>query len=260
MENIRALILDMDGVLWRGSQPIGDLPSVFSTIRSKGLAVALATNNATLSVPDYLDKLDRFGVQLAAHQIVTSGLATAIYLQQRFPQGGPVYVIGEPALKETLRQAGFFPQEEGDVPLAVVVGKASEFNYDRLNQAMQYILGGALFIGTNPDKTYPMPGGKLVPGAGAVVAAVEAASGVEPMIIGKPSANLYRAALEVLGTPAHQTLVVGDRIETDIVGGQALGCPTALVLSGVTGEAQARAWNPPPDLITADLGQVVESL
>ncbi len=265
MDSIKALILDMDGVLWRGSQPIGDLPTIFAEIRRKGLGVALATNNATHSVADYLAKLAGFGVQLGAQQIVTSGLATAHFLKDRFPHGGAVFVIGEAALKAAIKQAGFTLLDAGDNPAhttpdAVVVGKDESFTYHSLNQAMQFIRAGALFVATNPDKTFPMPAGRQLPGAGAMVAAVEAAAGIAPMVIGKPAAHLYRAALDILGVPARSTLVVGDRIETDIVGGQALGCPTALVLSGVTTAVQAHEHTPPPHCIAQDLAQVVSEL
>ncbi len=236
---IRALILDMDGVVWRGDQPLGDLPALFAALRQHKLSVVMATNNATLTIQQYLDKFLRFGVTLEPWQIVNSPQATVEYLAQRFPQGGPVYVIGEDGLRQTLAARGFsliVPQASAafqagasagalqagpEQPLAVVVGMDRSVDYDRLSLATQYIRRGALFVGTNPDRTFPQPFG-LVPGAGAILAAIEAATDTAPVIVGKPNPEMYRVALARLGTQPAETLVVGDRIETDITGGQAL--------------------------------------
>lgn len=264
---IKALILDMDGVLWRGNQPLGDLPAIFRAFEQAGLKVALATNNATLSAAQYLEKLAGFGVQLQPWQIVNSSLAAAEILAQRFPHGGPVFVVGEQGLYEALMGRGFTPlnplgeplppgpQAGPENPLAVIAGMDRSANYLKLSYAVQYIRRGAVFIGTNPDRTYPMPFG-LIPGAGAILAALETASDVTPLIAGKPGPEMYRVALGRLGSAPHETLVVGDRLETDIGGAQALGCPTALVLSGVTTPEQAQAWAPPPTLIAPDLTAV----
>lgn len=257
--SITALILDMDGVLWRSEQPIGDLPDIFKKIHRRGIKVVLATNNATLTVRQYQEKLIRFGVELEQWQIVNSPQTAAHYLKQRYPQGGTVYVVGEQGLVETLEQSGYLQHQTEDVPLAVIAGMDRSLTYEKLKQASQYIRRGALFIGTNPDRTFPIPDG-LAPGAGAILAALEAATDVKPVIMGKPQPEMYQVALLRLGSQPFETLVVGDRIETDIAGGQALGCPTALVLSGVTSEDQARAWFPPPSLITQDLAHVLEYL
>lgn len=257
--SITSLILDMDGVLWRGDQPIGDLPGVFNKMQHRGLKVVLATNNATLTVSQYQEKLLRFGVVVEEWQVVNSPLTAAYYLKQRYPQGGSVYVVGEHGLVETLEQSGYPQLQTNGTPLAVIAGMDRNLTYDKLKLAMQYIRQGALFIGTNPDRTFPIPDG-LAPGAGAILAALEAATDVKPIIMGKPQPEMYRVALDRLESQASETLVVGDRIETDIAGGQALGCPTALVLSGVTSEAQALAWSPPPSLIALDLDHVIEHL
>ncbi len=264
LPTIKALILDMDGVLWRGDQPLGDLPAIFQAFEQAGLKTALATNNATQTPQQYLDKLARFGVRLERWQIVNSALAAAEMLAERFPQGGPVFVVGEQGLYDALSERGFRPlnppgavvpggaQAGPEQPVAVIAGMDRAISYPKLSLATQYIRRGALFVGSNPDRTYPLPFG-LVPGAGAILAALEAATDVAPLIAGKPGPEMYRAALRRLGTAAHETLVVGDRIETDIAGAQALGCPTALVLSGVTPPEQAYAWTPPPTLIAPDL-------
>lgn len=256
---IRSLILDMDGVLWQDNQPIGNLPAIFSQIQAKGLKVILATNNATRSVNSYLEKLQSFGVTLTPAQILTSSLATAHFLQTHYPPG-KIFVIGEAGLKEALQNAGFSNQDSAhEKTLAVVAGMDRALTYDKLRQATLLIRSGAAFIGTNPDRSFPTPDGQ-VPGAGAILAALEAATDTKPKIIGKPEPIIYQQAIERLGTTPAETLAVGDRLETDILGGQNTGCKTALVLSGVTTFAQAQTWNPPPDFIANNLTALLEQI
>jgi 4-nitrophenyl phosphatase len=261
---LRALILDMDGVLWRGDQPIGDLPAIFNEIKRRGLLVTMATNNATLSVEQYLEKLSRFGVVVEKEQIVNSAGAVAYYLSSRFPQGGAVYIIGEAGLRQAIQEHGFTVQNEpagdgAEPPLAVVVGLDRNLTYEKLMRAALLIRAGAPFIATNPDRTLPMPQG-LIPGAGSIVAAVQAATDQEPVMIGKPKPVMYQVALERMGVRPEETLVVGDRLETDIAGAQELGCRTALVLSGVSTLTQAKSWSPSPEFITADLADLIRKL
>ncbi|HZD55900.1 MAG TPA: HAD-IIA family hydrolase [Anaerolineales bacterium] len=255
--SIRALIIDMDGVLWRGEQPIGDLPAIFERINRKGYKFILASNNATGTVDQYVDKLGAFGVKIGAGQVINSGQATAQFLRQRFPHGGPVYLIGEQGLVKALAECNFYHSAEES--LAVVVSLDRQLTFDKLRRATLLIRGGIPFIGTNPDRTLPSPHG-LVPGTGAILAALEAATDVQPTIIGKPAPEMYRVALERLGTPIERTLVIGDRVETDIAGGQALGCPTALVLSGATDHDRARQWKPPPDFVVPDFTSLLSEL
>ena len=248
--DIQALIIDMDGVLWKDSQAIGDLPSIFGEFSRRNYKITLATNNATRTIPEYLEKLARFGVHLSAEQIVNSSQAVSHYLKEHFPAGGNVYVVGEESLVRTLVQAGFNTGKD-DI-LAVIASLDRHFNYEKLKHASMLVRSGIPLLATNPDKTFPTPNG-LVPGAGAVVAAIEAASETTATIIGKPSPEMYRVAMQRMQVHPHNTLVIGDRLETDIIGGQQLGCQTALVLSGVTSPARARSWVPAPDWIAPDL-------
>lgn len=272
MENnplpILALIVDMDGVLWRGEQPIGNLARIFETIADKGLRITLATNNATRSTSQYLKKLNSFGVPLNADQIVNSSMAVAHYLHKTHPYGGKVYIVGENGLAETLSERGFkvidAPPEEIDyIPvsdfIAVVAAMDRQVTYAKLTAATRLIRSGVPFIGTNPDRTFPTPQG-LIPGAGAILAAIEAATDVKPEIIGKPSPEMYRIALERMSVDPRHTLVVGDRLETDIAGGQKIGCRTALVLSGVTTPQQAQNWQPAMDWVADDFASVVDRI
>ncbi len=260
LKEIQGLIIDMDGVLWRTNEPLGPLPEWFGRLKTLGVRWVFATNNATRTVDMYLEKLARMGLaDVQPDQIVNSVMAAVFALQQRWPQGAAVYVIGEEGLHRGLAEAGFIPVEDWRAARAVVVGLDRRLTYDKLARGTLALRGGAWFVGTNPDRSFPTPEG-LQPGAGAILAALEAASDVAPTIVGKPEPFLFQLALERLGTPPEHTLVVGDRLETDILGGQRMGCRTALVLSGVTSPQQAEAWTPPPDLIVRDFGALLDVL
>jgi 4-nitrophenyl phosphatase len=253
------LILDMDGVLWRDSQPIGDLPAIFNRITTLGLRVILATNNATRTISSYLEKLLEFGVRLEPWQIITSSQATAQFLDEKYPQGGDLFVVGEKGLASELQEKGFKTNASNGSALAVVAGMDRTITYEKLAKATLLIRSGAAFIGTNPDRSFPTPDG-LVPGAGSILALLESATDVTPTIIGKPGPIMYQQALERLDTTPDETLAVGDRLETDILGGQNTGCKTAIVLSGVTTLEQAQAWNPSPNFIAPDLATLLNFL
>jgi len=256
-KNIRALILDMDGVLWKGDELIAALPLIFTEIDRLGLGVILATNNSTLTSAQYIEKLRSFGVALENWQVINSAEATAQYLSVKFSQGGPVYVVGEIGLVESLEARGFTINDEE--VLAVVAGLDRQLNYAKIDRAATLIRAGAKFIGTNPDRTFPSPGG-LMPGAGTMLTAIEAASYVSPTIIGKPQPIIFELALDRLGVSPEEALMVGDRLETDIAGGQNIGCRVALVLSGVTNLDEAQAWRPKVDMIADDLAGLLNLL
>jgi 4-nitrophenyl phosphatase len=248
------LILDMDGVLWQENSPIGNLPEIFSRIKSLGLRVILATNNSTRTVDQYLRRLEGFGVTLESWQVVTSSLAVAELLSRRFPEKGDVFVIGEDGIRQALTEKGFSVVQAGAAKnaIAVVSGIDREINFTKLREATLLIRRGLPFYGTNADLTFPTPEG-LIPGAGSFLALLTAASGVNPIVAGKPEPFILELALERLATPRERTLAVGDRLETDIAGGQAIGCPTALVLSGVSTAEMGEAWKPQLDIIAQDL-------
>lgn len=258
---VRGVILDMDGVLWRDTAPIGNLPDVFGRLHLRNLKVTLATNNATMTVDQYLEKFAGLGVTLETGQIVTSAHGTAAALLKAFPEKGAVYILGENGVSSALCDAGFDPVTDPDDEkpvVAVVAGMDRALSYAKVQRAMRHIRAGARFYGTNPDATFPTPGG-LVPGAGSIIAAVQTASGVKPIIIGKPAPFMFELCAERMQLDMPEILVVGDRLETDIAGGQAVGARTALVLSGVSTAEQASKWLPPPDLIAQDLATLVAS-
>ncbi len=251
---IQALILDMDGVLWRGNEPIGDLPAIFSHLRAIGLKAVLATNNSTKSVEQYQKRLRGFGVEIESWQVVTSSMAAAYLLSRIFPGGGPVYIIGMNGLVHHLAERGFYHAEEN--VLAVVSGLDLNFSYEKLRRANALIRQGARFIVTNPDATFPHPGG-LDPAAGSIMAAIQTASQTEPLIAGKPFPTMMEMALERLQLPAERSLVVGDRLDTDIAGGKRAGCRTALVLSGATTQTELETWQDAPNLVAPNLSTLL---
>ncbi len=256
---IKSLILDMDGVLWKSDSPIGDLPAVFSRIHERGLKIAFATNNGTRTPAQYVERLAGFGVPAEPWQVVTSALGVTELLCQKFPHGGQVFAIGGQGVMTALQEKGFvpLPVEEAEKAQAVVVGIDVEINFKKMLEATLLVRRGAPFFATNPDKTFPTPRGEI-PGAGAWISVITTATDIQPVYAGKPAPYLIDLARDRLGTSKEETLVVGDRLETDIAGGQAAGCPCALVLSGVSTINQAKGWKPQVDIIAKDLQELVE--
>lgn len=254
---LRALIIDMDGVLWRESEPIGDLADLFAQIDRLSLDYILATNNATKSPRRYVEKLAGFGAFVPEEKIVNSSMAVAYLLKKRFPEGGNVYIVGESGLGEALENNGFHLSDKDCV--AVVASMDRGISFEKLKRATLLIRSGVPFYATNPDRTYPTPEG-LIPGAGSIIGSLEISTDATPIIAGKPNPTLYEFALERLGTTPPETLVIGDRLETDIIGGQKLGCPTALVLSGIAARKEAETHQPPVDFIAPTLADLLKEL
>ncbi|HXQ33415.1 MAG TPA: HAD-IIA family hydrolase [Anaerolineales bacterium] len=257
--HIKALILDMDGVIWKSDEPIGDLPAIFKRVEARGLKYVFATNNGTKTPRQYADKLAEFGLIVQPWQVVTSSLAVSHMLAQKFPSGTKIFVIGEDGVNQALQDNGFQVLELENAPdaQAVVMGIDRAITFDKMREATLLVRRGVPFYGTNPDKTFPTPRGEI-PGAGAWISVVKTATDIEPIYAGKPFPYMMELSLELLGTKKEETLVVGDRLETDIASGRAVGCPTALVLSGVATREQAKAWKPSPDLVVRDLAELVE--
>ncbi len=256
--NIKALILDMDGVIWKGDAPIGDLPATFKRIRERGLKFVFATNNGTKTPEEYRQKLAELGVEIDASQIVTSALGIGFMLSQRFPRGTKIFVIGEDGIRLALEEKGFeiLSVENAPEAEAVVMGIDRGITFQKVVEATLLVRAGIPFYTTNTDRTFPTPRGEI-PGSGSWLSVVTFATGVEPIVAGKPFPYLMELSLEKLGTKKEETLVVGDRLETDIAAGQSVGCPTALVLSGVSTQEQADEWTPKMDLIAESLAELV---
>ncbi|HLO32722.1 MAG TPA: HAD-IIA family hydrolase [Anaerolineales bacterium] len=257
-ENINALILDMDGVVWRGETPIGDLPTIFDRIRARGLKYVFATNNSTKTSEQYVFRLKGFGVEVEPWQVVTSSQAAVHAIAQRFPGGTKVFMIGEDGIRVPLEQEGFEVVSIENAPQAqvVIMGMDRGITFEKACEAALLVRNGIPLYATNMDKTFPTARGQ-VPGAGAWVSVITTATNVEPIVAGKPFPFLMELSLERLGTKKEETLVIGDRLETDIAAGQAIGCPCALMLSGVSTKEQAEKWKPKIDVIAADLATLI---
>ena len=257
----KGLILDMDGVLWTDSAPIGNLSTIFNRIKDLGLGVAMATNNSTRTVEQYVLRLYEFGVQVEPWQVVTSSLAVADMMARQLPPGSPVFAIGEQGLQDALTEVGLelLSVENAEMSSAVVVGLDRDITFDKMREATLLVRAGKPFFATNPDRTFPTPRGQI-PGAGAWISVIVTATDVQPIYAGKPYPYILELALKRLNTLRDATFVVGDRLETDIAGGQALGCPTALVLSGVSTLEQAQSWTPKIDVICDDLASLVGAI
>jgi 4-nitrophenyl phosphatase len=250
-----ALILDMDGVLWRDDQAIGDLNDIIHRIDVLRLKYILSTNNSTRTPEQYRSKLASFGAKVDVDHIITSSMALASILEKEHPKGGKIYVIGEQGLVDAMQAKGFLSSDEGVV--AVVAGMDRHLTFPKLERAALLIRAGVPFYGTNPDKTFPTPRG-LVPGAGAILALLETATGVEPIIAGKPQRYMFDLALNRMNVSAAETVSVGDRLETDIVGGIQAGCKTALVLTGVTSKEILASSNLQPDMVVDKLADLLQ--
>jgi 4-nitrophenyl phosphatase len=257
--NIKALILDMDGVVWKSDAPIGNLPEIFARIRDRGLKFVFATNNGTKTPEEYQQKLAELGVKVESSQVVTASLAVAHMLSRTYPKGTKMYMIGEMGVRVALEDKGFEILSTEDAPnaKAFVMGLDRTISFQKVVEATLLVNAGVPFYATNTDRTFPTPRGE-VPGAGSWISVVTNATGVEPIVAGKPFPYLMELSLERLGTKKEDTLVVGDRLETDIAAGQAVGCPTAAVLSGVSTKEQAEAWSPLPTIIAGSLDELVK--
>ncbi|HEY2980827.1 MAG TPA: HAD-IIA family hydrolase, partial [Anaerolineales bacterium] len=255
---IKSLIIDMDGVIWRADSPIGDLPSIFGRIRAQGVKFVFATNNGTKTPEEYQERLAEFGVEIEPWQVVTSALGIAFMLAQRFAPGTKVFMIGEDGMRVALEEIGFhiLAAENAVQAQAFVMGIDREINFEKIVEGTLLVRRGVPFYATNMDRTFPTPRGEI-PGSGAWASIITTATGIDPIIAGKPFPYLIELSLERLGTKKEETLVIGDRLETDISAGQAVGCPCALVLSGVSTRAQAQSWQPALDFIAADLASLI---
>lgn len=256
---IQALIIDMDGVLWRGDTPLPGLARFFDFLQQRNIPFMLATNNASKTPLQYQNKLANLGVTIKQKNVMTSSLATAAYLKQEFPQGGNAYIIGGDGLYEAVRQAGFNVVDNSAQPVeAVVAGIDFTLTYDKLKHAVLLIQRGACFIGTNGDLTFPSEEG-FYPGAGAILAAIEAATKVKPIVIGKPEPLMFQIAMRQIGSQPQHTAMLGDRLETDILGGQRAGLKTLLVTTGIDSRASIAQKDIHPDAIFSGLEELVEN-
>ncbi|MFO0928260.1 MAG: HAD-IIA family hydrolase [Gemmataceae bacterium] len=230
MKTNKAFLLDMDGVLVRGSQPIPGAQEFISRLIETQRPFLVLTNNPLYTPRDLQHRLSTSGLQIPEKNLFTSAMATAQFLVQQRP-AGTAYVIGEAGLTGALHQVGYTMTSAN--PEYVVLGETHAYNVEQITQAIRLVRAGARFIATNPDPTGPSESG-IVPACGAMAALIEKATGVKPYFVGKPNPLMMRRALNYLGAHSESTVMVGDRMDTDVIAGMEAGMETVLVLSGVT--------------------------
>jgi 4-nitrophenyl phosphatase len=267
--NICALIIDMDGVLWNGTEPMAGLTDFFDTLYKLKIRFILATNNASLTPEQYVAKLEKMGVTVNQDKILTSGTATALYLSKQVkPTETRVFVIGVEGATQPLIDLGFTltdlyevsnkdtNQKVADI---VVCGKDETLTWHKLATATLNIRAGAKFIGTNGDTTLPTELG-VTHGNGAILAALEVATGVTPTIIGKPEPIIYQQALALLNASPEETVAIGDRLETDILGAVRTGIRSIMVLTGISSEGDLKVSDYQPTWVMPDITAITHAL
>lgn len=257
LADARGVLFDLDGVVYLGSTPLPGAQAVFDWLEQNSRPFCLVTNNSTRTPRQYQDRLRAMGIRVPLPTVFTSALATAQFLKRQYPDGAGVYVIGEVGLQEALAEDGFWMDEKR--PSIVCVGLDQDLTYAKLQMACLAIRAGARFVGTNPDRTLPTEIG-LVPGNGATLAALRTCTDVEPMVIGKPSATMIDLAIERIGVPKDSTVIIGDRLDTDIEAGAAAGITTVLVLTGVHRLSDVPDFPVAPDFVVENLIEFQEAL
>jgi HAD superfamily hydrolase (TIGR01450 family) len=246
-------LIDLDGVVWIGREPVPGSAEALQELLAAGKRLVFVTNNPGKHPAAYAERLREMGVEVGAERIVTAGMVVARLAGEAAGDGGGAFVIGGPALKEMVAATGarVLEGEAAEEADAVVVSGHRGFDYGELLTAKRALDRGAALFATSHDPTMPFPGGE-VPGTGAILAAVETASGRRAEIAGKPERHLFEMAKEAVGAEG-PVAMVGDRISSDIAGGAAAGLETILVLSGTTTREQAAAADPAPDFVLDDL-------
>lgn len=223
-------LIDMDGVLVHGSQPVPGANEFIRRLHAAQARFLVLTNNPIYTPRDLAARLERIGLEVPPEAIYTSALATARFLKSQHPDG-TAYVIGDAGLTTALHDVGYTMTDHD--PDYVVIGETTSLSYERLTRAVRFVAAGARFVATNPDVSGPGDGG-IVPACGAIAALIATASGVRPYFVGKPNPLMMRTALRTLGAHSEESVMVGDRMDTDIIGGTESGMKTILVLTGVT--------------------------
>lgn len=253
---VRAVLLDMDGVLYVGNTPLPGVQELFDYLEQRSCAYLCVTNNASRTPAMFADKLGAMGVTVTPEHIFSSAQATALWLREQVDaEGGargPVLMLGMEGLRTALEEAGFDFTTDPFAAAYAVAGAKFDLVYEDLADLTLAIRNGARFVGTNPDTSFPSELGQI-PGTGSILKLLEVASGITPEIVGKPNAAMFQIAMHRLGVSAHETLMVGDRYETDIAGAVTLGLQTVGVLTGISTAEEFAAADPPPNRVLADL-------
>jgi NagD protein len=252
LEGIKNYLIDMDGVILRGSTLIPGAADFVQRLRARGIPFLILTNNSQYTPRDLQVRLSYMGLDIDPEGIFTSALATAQFLHSQRP-GGRAYAIGESGLTTALHDIGYILTDQE--PEYVVLGETTAYSFERITRAIRFIAAGARFIATNPDVSGPGEGG-TVPATGAVAALISAATGVRPYFVGKPNPLMMRAALRTLKAHSEESAMIGDRMDTDIVAGTESGLRTILVLTGVTSRAQVDRFPYRPTYVRESIADI----
>jgi NagD protein len=251
-QSIKNYLIDMDGVLVSGTRIIPGADGFVTRLQERGTDFLVLTNNPLYTPGDLAHRLQNIGLEVPVERIFTSAMATARFLQAQKPEG-TAFVIGESGLTEAIHEAGYVITELD--PDYVVLGETHAYNLGRITEAIRLIAAGSRFIATNPDRSGPADDG-IVPACGAMAALIEAASGKSPFFVGKPNPLMMRMALNYLDVHSEDTVMIGDRMETDIVAGVESGMETILVLSGVTEREDVDQYPYRPTRIVHSLAEI----
>jgi glycerol 3-phosphatase-2 len=250
-----AFLFDLDGVLYRGSEPIPGAAEAVDRLRGLGKRVAFVTNNSSRTPDAVVEALSAVGVLAHSDEVETSALATADVLLARGV--ADAFVVGEEGLRQALRGVGIrLAAADAELSESVVVGFDRQADYAKLRTASLLVERGAWLVATNADASYPAPDGRW-PGAGALLAAIETTTGIRAEVVGKPHAPILRSALARAG--GGRPLLIGDRLETDIAGAAALGWDSFLVLTGITHRDDLAGSPIAPTFVGADLSTLFDA-
>ncbi len=252
MEGIKNYLMDMDGVILRGTTLIPGATDFVQKLRSQGIPFLVVTNNSEYTPRDLQMRLHYMGLEVSPEEIFTSALATAQFLHSQ-QEHGRAYAIGESGLTTALHDIGYVLTDQD--PEYVVIGETTTYSFQRITRAIRFINAGARFIATNPDVMGPGEGG-IVPATGAVAALISAATGIKPYFVGKPNPLMMRTALRTLNAHSEDSVMIGDRMDTDIIAGTESGLRTILVLTGVTSREQVNRFPYRPTWIRESIAHI----
>jgi NagD protein len=252
MDGIKNYLMDMDGVILRGTTLIPGAAEFVEHLRAQDLPFLILTNNSLYTPRDLQVRLSYMGLHVQPEAIFTSALATAQFLHDQRP-GGRAYAIGESGLTTALHDIGYVLTDQE--PEYVVLGETTAYSFERITRAIRFVTAGARFIATNPDAMGPGEGG-IVPATGSVAALISAATGVKPYFVGKPNPLMMRTALRTLNAHSENSVMIGDRLDTDIIAGTESGLRTILVLTGVTTREEVERYPYRPTWVRESLAEV----
>lgn len=256
LKKIKGFLIDLDGCIYRGNNLLPSAKEFIDFLHENSIKILFVTNNSTKLPLNYCQKLRNMGINVSEDEFLTSGIATSMYLK-KWKDKGKAYVIGEKALKEAITKANWEISDENVD--AVIVGLDRDFTFDKLKKASFLIRNGARFIATNPDKTFPQEN-TIDPGAGSLVSAVSSASQKKPIVIGKPSPYIGKIALSKLGLNNGEIVILGDRIDTDILFAKRMKSLSFLVLTGISSKNDLRKSKIKPDYVFKNLSEVLKFL